>query len=176
MNHSGLLKASLGMMTTILRHCDENKLPPIDDQSNPFHFAAKELQKMIGENIDLEEEYEHAVAEIGDMAIENVDLDERDFDEQIRESIHSSLALESWVQDEDKAITVLRCSNHPSSTVWNNGKPYDPDQPSDDFPFSTFAYDAMEDDIREYLNTEYGFKGPLTKKAVQAAKRKLAKR
>jgi hypothetical protein len=133
--------------------------------------ACDKADIVVAENDNEKEQYLNAVRGAGDDIVLNLDPD-GDLDEQLMVAVDEYSS--EWTQNDEFAIVVLQQSNHPTAEFFNSGTP-DTDCGKANFPFCTFAAGAMEEDIRDYLRTEYGFDGPITKRIVKAAQKKARK-
>jgi hypothetical protein len=134
--------------------------------------ACDKADIVVAENDNEKEQYFNAVKGAGDDIVLNLDPDAEDLDEELMISVDEYNS--EWTMNDEYAIVVLQQSNHPTNEIFIAGVP-DTECGKANFPFCTFATGAMEEDIREYLRTEYGFDGPITKRIVKAAQRKARK-
>lgn len=100
--------------------------------------------------------YEELVTEAAEAILDNLDPDDDtiDFDDQLREKLdgycHDWQELDPF-WEERAAFLALVHSSHPCQDLWSNGSSGymgDISSPTDDFPFSGFATEAFEQDIR----------------------------
>lgn len=134
--------------------------------------ACNKAEIVVAENDNENEQYFNAVKGAGDDIVLNLDPEADDLDQELMISVDEYNS--EWTMNDEFAIVVLQQSNHPTNEIFMAGVP-DTECGKAAFPFCTFATGAMEEDIREYLRTEYGFDGQLTKRMVKAAQKKARK-
>lgn len=122
-------------------------------------------------------EYEKIVAGAGDDLLISLDLDkdaEFDIETQVRYWFHDLENDHPCVIDEDLAIDVIRISPNPCAEFSHHGAGcIEKLNMKDSFPFNTIAGAALAEDVKDYLNRQYGLSFFSNTKMIRAALKKL---
>lgn len=143
------------------------------------HDFAKELAELhlaVLDNEDHSTVYHQLVDDAADDLVATLDVDGEDLNEQMHSAMHEMQNDHPWLLDDELSALVLRYSNHPCAEIFHHGSLIKDDEHGKaDFPFTTAAAGAMLEDVKDALARRYQFNGPLTKKLVRDAQKKLKK-